>query len=163
MKWPRSGIGYDVHRFAEGRPMILGGVLIPFDRGLEGHSDADVLLHAIGDAMLGAAALGDIGVHFPPSDPQWKDMDSGDIVRKAVDLLRDHGWAPVNLDAMIIAEAPRVNPHVELMRENIAGLTGLPIDAISIKATTNEGMGFVGREEGIAALATAMIAPVDSV
>jgi 2-C-methyl-D-erythritol 4-phosphate cytidylyltransferase/2-C-methyl-D-erythritol 2,4-cyclodiphosphate synthase len=159
--WPRVGIGYDVHRFAEGRKMILGGIEIPFDRGLDGHSDADVLLHAIADAMLGAAALGDIGVHFPPTDEQWRGMSSGDIVRHAVRLLSDHGWQPINIDASVIAEAPKVNPHVSAMRTGIAAMTGLPEDAISIKATTNERMGFVGREEGIAALASAMIAPVD--
>jgi 2-C-methyl-D-erythritol 4-phosphate cytidylyltransferase/2-C-methyl-D-erythritol 2,4-cyclodiphosphate synthase len=162
MQWPRTGIGYDVHRFADNRPMILGGIEIPFDKGLVGHSDADVLLHAIADAMLGAAALGDIGVHFPPTDERWRGMNSGDIVRHAVALLREHGWQPVNIDATIIAEAPKVNPHVPAMRSGIAAMTGLPEDAISIKATTNEGMGFVGREEGIAALASATIARVDA-
>lgn len=158
-KWPRSGIGYDVHRFAPGRRLVLGGVEIPHERGLDGHSDADVLLHAIADALLGAAGLGDIGVHFPPTDEQWRGMDSGEIVRHAVGLLADHGWEPVNLDASIIAEAPKVNPHVPAMRARLMAITGLPEDAISIKATTNEGMGFVGRQEGIAALAVAMIAP----
>lgn len=158
MPWPRTGIGYDVHRFADGRRMVLGGVDIPFDKGLEGHSDADVLLHAIADAMLGAAALGDIGVHFPPSDERWRGMDSGDIVRHSVTLLAERGWEPVNIDATIIAEAPKVNPHVPAMRERLRMLTGLAEDAISIKATTNEGMGFVGRGEGIAALASATIA-----
>ena len=159
MNWPRSGIGYDVHRFAEGRRMVLGGVEIPFDKGLLGHSDADVLLHAIADAMLGAAALGDIGVHFPPTDEQWKDLDSLDIVRHSVALLREHGWQLVNIDASVIAEMPKVNPHVPAMKERISEATGLPLNAISIKATTNERMGWIGREEGIAALATAMIAP----
>lgn len=157
MQLPRTGIGYDVHRFVEGRPMILGGVKIPYDRGLDGHSDADVLLHAVADAMLGAAALGDIGVHFPPTEERWRGMSSADIVRHAVTLLADHGWTPVNIDATIIAEAPKVNPHVPAMRAAIMGMTGLGEDAISIKATTNEGMGFVGREEGIAALASATI------
>jgi 2-C-methyl-D-erythritol 4-phosphate cytidylyltransferase / 2-C-methyl-D-erythritol 2,4-cyclodiphosphate synthase len=160
--WPRTGIGYDVHRFAEGRRMVLGGVQIPFGKGLEGHSDADVLLHAIADALLGAAALGDIGVHFPPSDERWRGMDSADIVRHSVALLHEHGWQPVNIDATVIAEAPKVNPHVPAMRAGISAMTGLPEDAISIKATTNEGMGFVGREEGIAALASATIAPGDT-
>lgn len=162
MQVPRVGIGYDVHRFATGRPMILGGVDIPFERGLDGHSDADVLLHAIADAMLGAAALGDIGVHFPPTDEKWRGMSSVDIVRHAVGLLKEHGWAPVNIDATIIAEAPKVNPHVPAMREALVGMTGLDAGAISIKATTNEGMGFVGREEGIAALASAMIVRSDA-
>lgn len=159
MSWPRTGIGYDVHRFAEGRRMVLGGVEIPFEKGLLGHSDADVLLHAIADALLGAAALGDIGVHFPPSDPQWKDLDSVDIVRHTVALLADQGWQIVNIDASVIAEAPKVNPHVAAMKQRLHEITGLPLNAISIKATTNEGMGFVGREEGIAAIASAMIAP----
>lgn len=159
MKWPRTGIGYDVHRFAEGRRMVLGGVDIPFDKGLLGHSDADVLLHAIADAMLGAAGLGDIGVHFPPSDEQWKDMDSTDIVAHSVRMLNENGWLLVNIDATIIAEAPKVNPHVPAMREKLMAVTGLDADAISIKATTNEGMGWIGREEGIAAIAVAMIAP----
>lgn len=159
MKWPRSGIGYDVHRFAEGRPLILGGIEIPFDKGLIGHSDADVLLHAIADALLGAAALGDIGVHFPPTDPKWKDLDSFEIVKHSVALLADHGWDVINIDASVIAESPKVNPHVSAMKQRIEEATGLPLDAISIKATTNEGMGFVGREEGIATVATAMIAP----
>lgn len=154
---PRNGIGYDVHRFAEGRRMVLGGVEIPYERGLDGHSDADVLLHAIADAMLGAAALGDIGVHFPPTDERWKDLDSRDILKHAVALLKENGWEPVNLDATVIAEAPKVNPHVARMRAEIARVTGLADDAISIKATTNEGMGFVGRGEGIAALASATI------
>lgn len=159
MKWPRSGIGYDVHRFAEDRPLILGGVEIPFDRGLDGHSDADVLLHAIADALLGAAALGDIGVHFPPTDPRWKDLDSVEIVKHSIELLSEHGWEPVNLDATVIAEAPKVNPHVPAIKDRIHEATGMSLSAISIKATTNERMGWIGREEGIAALATAMIAP----
>lgn len=159
MKWPRSGIGYDVHRFAEGRPLILGGVDIPFEKGLLGHSDADVLLHAIADALLGAAALGDIGVHFPPTDPKWKDLDSVEIVTHSIALLAEHGWEPVNIDATVIAEEPKVNPHVPAMKERIHEATGMPLDTISIKATTNERMGWIGREEGIAAIATAMIAP----
>ncbi len=159
MNWPRSGIGYDVHRFAENRPLILGGVEIPFEKGLIGHSDADVLLHAIADAFLGAAALGDIGVHFPPDDPKWKDLDSFEIVKHSIALLAEHGWEPVNLDATVIAEAPKVNPHVSAMKKRIQKATGMPLSAISIKATTNEGMGWIGREEGIATLATAMIAP----
>lgn len=159
MIWPRSGIGYDVHQFAEGRRLVLGGIEIPHDRGLLGHSDADVLLHAIADALLGAAALGDIGVHFPPSDERYRDIDSLEILRHAGALLHEAGWQPVNIDATVIAEAPKINPHVPAMRARIASALGLAIDAISIKATTNETMGFVGRGEGIAAIATAMIAP----
>jgi 2-C-methyl-D-erythritol 2,4-cyclodiphosphate synthase len=158
-RWPRVGVGYDVHRFAAGRPLVLGGVSIPHDRGLEGYSDADVLLHAICDALLGAAALGDIGRHFPPGDPAWKDADSRDLLRRCVALLLEVGWVPGNVDASVIAEAPRINPHVESMRSAIAADTGLTDDAIGIKATTNERMGFVGREEGIAAIAVAMIVP----
>lgn len=159
MKWPRTGIGYDVHRFAEDRPLILGGIEIPHEKGLLGHSDADVLLHAIADAMLGAAALGDIGVHFPPTDPKWKDLDSIEIVKHSIELLAEHGWNPVNLDATVIAEAPKINPHVPAMMDRIHRATGLPLGCISIKATTNEGMGWIGREEGIAAMATVLIAP----
>ena len=157
MQVPRVGIGYDVHRFASDRPMILGGIEIPFDKGLDGHSDADVLLHAIADAMLGAAALGDIGVHFPPTDEKWRGMSSVDIVRHAVTLLGENGWSPVNIDATIIAEAPKVNPHVPAMREALVSMTGLDAGAISIKATTNEGMGWVGRGEGIACIAVALL------
>lgn len=157
MSIPRTGIGYDVHRFAEGRRMVLGGVEIPYGRGLDGHSDADVLLHAIADALLGAAALDDIGVHFPPTDEQWKDLDSRDILQHVVALLREHGWEPVNVDATVIAEAPKVSPHAQRMRAEISRVSGIGEDAISIKATTNEGMGFVGRGEGIAALASATI------
>ena len=156
----RTGIGYDVHRFAAGRRLVLGGVEIAHERGLEGHSDADVLLHAIADALLGAAALGDIGRHFPPSDPRFAGADSGDLLREVARLLREAGWAPVNVDATLIAEAPRIGPHAAAMRERIAACLGLPPDAVGVKATTNEGMGFVGRGEGIAALATAAIAPL---
>jgi len=162
VRYPRTGIGYDVHRFAAGRKLILGGIEIPYERGLDGHSDADVLLHAIADALLGAAALGDIGVHFPPTDMRWKDLDSRDILRHAVELLKDQGWIPGNLDATIIAEAPKINPHVPMMRAEIARVASLDEDAISIKATTNERMGFVGREEGIAVLASATIVPSES-
>ena len=153
----RTGIGYDVHQFAEGRPMVLGGVHIPFDRGLLGHSDADVLLHAIADAILGAAALGDIGAHFPPSDPAFKDADSRLLLEESCRLMRHAGYRVVNLDATIVAEAPRVLPHVPQMRETIASACNISIDDVSVKATTNERMGFVGREEGIAALAIATI------
>lgn len=162
MKFPRIGIGYDVHRFAPDRPLVLGGVTIPHDLGLDGHSDADVLLHAIADAILGAAALGDIGQHFPPGDEKWRGVDSRDLLRQTVDLLFGAGWELVNLDATVIAEAPRIGPHSAAMRLEIRNATGLPIDAISIKATTNEGMGFVGRQEGIAALAIATIVAAEA-
>jgi 2-C-methyl-D-erythritol 2,4-cyclodiphosphate synthase len=158
-KWPRTGIGYDVHRFAEGRQLVLGGVRIPHAVGLDGHSDADVLLHAIADALLGAAALGDIGQHFPPSDERWRGIDSREILRHAVGLLGERGWSVVNIDATVIAEAPKIMPHAAAMREAIAEAAGIAVDAVSVKATTNETLGFVGRGEGIAAIATAMIAP----
>lgn len=160
-RFPRTGIGYDVHRFAAGRRMVLGGVELVFDRGLDGHSDADVLLHVIADALLGAAVLGDIGHHFPPGDSRWLDADSRDLLRESAQLVRDAGWEPVHIDATVIAEAPKVNPHADRMRAAIAEATGIAIADISLKATTNERMGFVGREEGIAALATATIVPRD--
>ena len=159
-RWPRVGIGYDVHRFAEGLPLVLGGVTIPHDRGLDGHSDADVLLHAVCDALLGAAGLGDIGQHFPPGEMKWKGVDSRELLRVCVAMIADAGWKPENIDASVVAEAPKVNPHVQAMRREIGIVTGLADDAIGIKATTNERMGFVGREEGIAAIAVAMIVPV---
>jgi 2-C-methyl-D-erythritol 2,4-cyclodiphosphate synthase len=159
VRFPRTGIGYDVHRFAEGRPLVLGGVQIAHEKGLDGHSDADALLHAIADAILGAAAMGDIGQHFPPGDDRWKGADSRDLLRRSVEIVTEAGWTLVNVDATVIAEAPKINPHSAAMRLEIREATGLPIDAISIKATTNEGMGFVGREEGIAALAIATIVP----
>jgi 2-C-methyl-D-erythritol 2,4-cyclodiphosphate synthase len=157
----RTGIGYDVHRFAEGRPLVLGGVRIEHERGLLGHSDADALLHAIADAMLGAAALGDIGRHFPPSDPRFKDADSRLLLQEARTLVEAAGYRIVNVDATVIAEAPKINPHAEAMRAEIAGACAIAIDRVSVKATTNEGMGFVGREEGIAALAIATITTKD--
>jgi 2-C-methyl-D-erythritol 4-phosphate cytidylyltransferase/2-C-methyl-D-erythritol 2,4-cyclodiphosphate synthase len=155
----RAGIGYDAHRFASGRRLVLGGVEIAHDRGLDGHSDADVLLHAIADAVLGAAALGDIGQHFPPSDERFRDADSQRLLREAVRLVREAGWAPGNVDATLLAETPRVAPHAPLMRERIAACLGLLPGAVSVKATTNEGMGSIGRGEGIAALATATLIP----
>ena len=155
----RTGIGYDAHRFASGRRLVLGGVEIAHDRGLDGHSDADVLLHAIADAVLGAAALGDIGQHFPPSDERFRDADSQHLLREAVHLAREAGWAPGNVDATLLAETPRVAPHVPLMRERIAACLGLSPGAVGVKATTNEGMGSIGRGEGIAALATATLIP----
>ncbi|MGI9253124.1 MAG: 2-C-methyl-D-erythritol 2,4-cyclodiphosphate synthase, partial [Thermomicrobiales bacterium] len=158
--WPRTGIGYDVHRFAEGRRMVLGGVAIPFDRGLDGHSDADVVLHAICDALLGAAGLGDIGQHFPPGDSRFKDADSLDLLRESARLVRETGYEPVNVDVAVVAESPKIGPHVPLMRERIAAAIGIFPAAVGVKATTNEGMGFIGRREGIAALATALVAPV---
>lgn len=160
-RFPRTGIGYDVHRFADGRRLVLGGVEIAHARGLEGHSDADVVVHAIADAILGAAALGDIGTHFPPSDERWRGADSRDLLRLAADTVREAGWLVVNIDATVIAESPRIGPHAAAMRDALAGCLGLDDGAVSIKATTNEGMGFVGRGEGIAAIATALLVPVE--
>ncbi|HEY8448827.1 MAG TPA: 2-C-methyl-D-erythritol 2,4-cyclodiphosphate synthase [Thermomicrobiales bacterium] len=158
----RVGIGYDVHRFAEGRRLVLGGVEIPHDRGLAGHSDADVLLHAIADAILGAAALGDIGTHFPPSDPAFRDADSRELLARACSLVAGSGYRVVNVDATVIAEEPRIGPHAGTMREAIANALGIAAGAVSVKATTNERLGFIGRGEGIAALAVALIETVQS-
>lgn len=158
MSETRSGIGFDAHRFEDGRPLVLGGVRIDHPRGLAGWSDADALLHAIADAILGAAALGDIGRHFPPSDPAWRDADSRELLRASVTLAARDGWSVANVDGTVLAEAPRIAPHVEAMRAAIAEACGIDIERVSVKATTMEGMGFVGREEGIAALAVATLA-----
>jgi 2-C-methyl-D-erythritol 2,4-cyclodiphosphate synthase len=148
-----TGLGYDCHRFAEGGKLILGGVEIPHERGLEGHSDADVLTHAIIDAMLGAAALGDIGEHFPDTDERYRDADSIGLLRAAVTLLTDGGFGLRHLDATVVLERPKLAPVRERIREVLAGATGLPLEHVSVKATRGEGMGFVGRGEGAAALA----------
>jgi 2-C-methyl-D-erythritol 2,4-cyclodiphosphate synthase len=153
----RTGIGYDSHRFTEGRPLILGGVPIPHPLGLAGHSDADVVLHAIADAILGACALGDIGHHFPPSDPVYRDADSLKLLERVAQLAASHGFVIDHIDSMVIAEAPKIAPHVDAMRRTIATVVQLSTDSVSVKATTNEGMGFIGREEGIAALAVATV------
>lgn len=156
----RIGHGFDVHAFAEGRKLILGGVEIPHTLGLLGHSDADVLLHAICDALLGAAALGDIGHHFPDSDPRYKGIDSRKLLRHVVDLLREGGWQLGNLDATIIAQAPRMAPHISDMRAHIAADLAVPVEAVNVKATTTERLGFTGRGEGIAAEAVCLIRKV---
>ena len=153
----RSGIGYDVHRLVPGRPLVIGGVRFESEVGLEGHSDADVLLHAIADAILGAAALGDIGQHFPPHDPQWAGADSIMLLSSCIERLRVTGWDVGNIDATVIAEQPRINPRAAEMRARIAGATGLDIGSVSLKATTNELLGSIGRGEGIAAIAIATI------
>ena len=153
----RVGIGYDVHRLKEGRPLILGGVNIPHDTGLDGHSDADVLMHAICDAVLGAIGEGDIGTYFPPSDAQWKDAPSKIFLEKTSQLIGERGGRLVNVDAMLIAEAPKIGPHIAAMKDNIAAALGVEPKAIGIKATTNETMGFVGRGEGMAAHAVASV------
>jgi len=156
----RIGQGFDAHRLVDGRKLIIGGVTIPHPRGLEGHSDADVLLHAICDALIGAAALGDIGKHFPDSDPQYKGVDSRKLLRATADLLHRHGWSVVNVDATIIAQEPRMAPHVAGMIANIAADLGVQGGAVNVKAKTTEKLGFTGRGEGIAAEAVALIAPL---
>ncbi len=153
----RIGHGYDVHRFAENRKLILGGVEILYDKGLLGHSDADVLLHAVSDALLGAAALGDIGKHFPDSDEKYKEADSLVLLLEVAKILRENGYAAVNVDATVIAQAPKLAPHIEKMRENIAFALGVDVSCVSVKATTEEGLGFTGNKEGIAAHAVCLI------
>jgi 2-C-methyl-D-erythritol 2,4-cyclodiphosphate synthase len=153
----RVGIGYDVHAFAHGRSLVLGGATISHDHGLAGHSDADVLVHAICDALLGAAGLGDIGRHFPDTDPAFKNINSMVLLERTMDLVRSRGLAVVNIDATILAEAPRMWPHIPAMRENIRRVVSVPEDCVNIKATTSEGMGFVGRREGIAAMCAALL------
>ncbi len=157
-----SGIGYDVHRFVEGRPLILGGVEIPHSHGLDGHSDADVLCHAVADALLGAVGERDIGEHFPNSDESIRGISSLEILRKVAELIRTKHARIVNVDATLVAEVPKINPHVALMRERIAEALRIPPARVGVKATTNEGMGFLGRGEGIAALATASVESPDA-
>lgn len=154
----RIGNGFDVHRLVEGRRCIICGVDIPYEKGLLGHSDADVALHALSDALLGAAALGDIGKYFPDTDPRWKGADSRALLREVVAILAREGFAPVNVDVTIMAQAPKMLPHVPQMRLNIADDLGIDIARVSVKATTTEKLGFTGRGEGIAATATALIA-----
>jgi 2-C-methyl-D-erythritol 2,4-cyclodiphosphate synthase len=153
----RSGIGYDVHAFESGRPLILGGVRVEHTAGLGGHSDGDVLAHAVIDALLGAAALGDIGRHFPTGDPEWKDANSLDLLRRAVELVRAAGYRVLNLDATVVAAAPKLAPHIDAMRSSLAGALGVDQSAVSVKATTSDGLGSLGRGEGIGALAIALL------
>ena len=153
----RVGQGFDVHQLVEGRKLIMGGVEIPYERGLLGHSDADVLLHAISDALLGAAALGDIGRHFPDSDPRYKGIDSRHLLREVMQLVKDKGYGVVNLDATIIAQVPKIAPHIEQMVENIAADLGVEASCVNVKATTTEKLGYTGRGEGIAAQAVCLI------
>jgi 2-C-methyl-D-erythritol 2,4-cyclodiphosphate synthase len=155
----RIGHGYDVHAFATDRKLILGGVEIAHPRGLAGHSDADVLLHAVCDALLGAAALGDIGRHFPDSDLRYRGIDSRKLLRHVVALLDERGWRVGNIDATLIAQAPKMAPHIEAMRGNLAADLGIGVEAVNVKATTTEHLGFAGREEGIAAEAVCLILP----
>lgn len=153
----RVGIGYDSHRFADGRKLILGGIEIPHDRGLAGHSDADAVAHALTDAILGAAGLGDIGTLFPPTDPRWKDADSIELLAQAYAKVRGAGGRFAQADVTVILEKPTLGPYLVKMRERLAGALGARVDAISIKAKTNEGMGSIGRGEGVAAIAVAVL------
>ncbi len=153
----RTGYGYDLHRLARGRKLILGGVTVPFEKGLDGHSDADVLLHAIIDALLGAAAMGDIGRLFPDTDPAYKDADSRVLLRKTVEFIRERGYRIGNIDSTVVAEQPRLNPYIDAMRVNIAEDLGIDWDAVSVKATTSERIGMIGRQEGICAMAVCLL------
>ena len=153
----RIGHGYDVHRLVPQRALVLGGVTVPFEKGLLGHSDADVLLHAICDALLGALALGDIGKHFPDSDDRFKDIDSRVLLSKTAELIREKGWQIGNIDATVVAQAPRLSPYIQEMRENIATVLDIPLDTVSVKATTEEHLGFTGQGLGIAAHAVCLL------
>ena len=153
----RVGMGYDVHRLCEGRDMIIGGVKIEYEKGLLGHSDADVLLHAVCDAMLGAAALGDIGKHFPDTDPQYKGISSLKLLAHVGNLLKQEGYSVGNIDATVAAQRPKLAPYITQMRQNIADTLGIGLDQVSVKATTTEHLGFEGREEGISAQAVALL------
>ena len=153
----RIGQGYDVHRLAEGRKLIIGGVEIPYEKGLDGHSDADVLIHAIMDALLGAAALGDIGMHFPDTDPQYKNADSIKLLEAVRGILLAEGFAVSNIDSTIIAQEPKMRPHIDQMRENIARALHIDPSQVSVKATTEERLGFTGQKEGISASAIALL------
>ncbi|MBQ8570194.1 MAG: 2-C-methyl-D-erythritol 2,4-cyclodiphosphate synthase [Kiritimatiellae bacterium] len=153
----RFGLGNDAHRLVPDRKLILGGVEIPYELGLLGHSDADVLAHAISDALLGALALGDIGKYFPDTDPKWKGADSLKLLGAVVDMLKERCWHVVNIDATVLCERPKLAPHIVKMRENIAAVVGVDVDCISVKATTVEGMGAIGRKEGISVMAIAAI------
>ena len=156
----RIGHGFDVHRFGDGDHLMIGGVAVPFPRGFVAHSDGDVLLHAISDALLGACALGDIGRHFPDTDPAWKDADSRMLLRRVVALIQETGHRVGNLDATVIAQAPKMAPHIPAMVANIAEDLGLEAGAVNVKATTSEQLGFTGRGEGIAAEAVALLVPI---
>jgi len=156
----RVGFGFDVHRLTEGRPLMLGGIEIPFPRGLAGHSDADVLLHAICDAILGAVGEGDIGLLFPDHDPKYKDIPSRELLREVRRIAQDKGWRIVHVDSTVVAEAPKIAPHRSQMEARIAETLGMTAATVSVKATTTEGLGFTGRGEGMAAYAVAILEPV---
>jgi len=159
----RVGIGYDVHAFTPGRRLVLGGVDIPFGRGLEGWSDADVLTHAVMDALLGAAALGDIGSHFPPGEPEYQNISSLELLERVRGQLEENGWMVGNIDATVVAERPKLRDYVDTMREQLSRALGIEVGCISIKASTSEGLGFTGRGEGIAAVAVALLEEAESV
>ena len=156
----RVGFGYDAHRLTPDRPLVLGGVEIPHPMGLSGHSDADVLIHALGDALLGAVAAGDLGRHFPDSDPAYRGISSLILLERIMILVQSRGFQPVNVDAMVVAEQPRLAPHIPQMIDNLAPILGLAPEAVNIKATSTEKMGFAGREEGIAAYAVVLVTKV---
>ena len=156
----RTGIGFDVHAFAEGRKLIIGGIEIPFEKGLAGHSDADVLLHAICDALLGSLSIGDIGRHFPETDSKFKDANSSNLLSKVYRVVKSEGYQLGNLDVTLILQRPKVSPYIEKMREKIASVLNADIDKISIKASTTEKLGFTGREEGVAAIASVLVTKV---
>lgn len=158
-KYPRIGFGYDVHQFVEGRPCILGGVEIPHTHGLLGHSDADALLHAITDAILGALALGDIGTHYPDSDPAWENADSKQLLSEVMAKVREKGWEIGNVDATVVTEYPKLNPWIEDIRASIASVLNCSLDQISVKATTQERMGFIGDGRGLAVHAVVLLQP----
>ncbi|MFZ4640159.1 MAG: 2-C-methyl-D-erythritol 2,4-cyclodiphosphate synthase [Nodosilinea sp.] len=153
----RIGNGYDIHCLVRGRPLILGGVTIPHDRGLDGHSDADVLTHAVMDALLGALSLGDIGLYFPPGDPQWAGADSLKLLAQVRAMVEQRGWQVGNVDTVIVAEQPKLKPHIAAMRSRLAEVLQVDADQVGIKATTNEGLGPVGRQEGIAVYAVVLL------
>ena len=157
----RTGNGYDVHAYAEGRKLIIGGVEIPHGKGLAGHSDADVLLHSITDALLGAFALGDLGTHFPDTDEKYKDADSKVLLKEAYKLVKKEGYKLGNLDAVVVLEKPKLSPFIQKIRETIASILESKMEQVSVKATTNEKLGFIGREEGVAAFATVLVVSSD--
>lgn len=159
----RIGHGYDSHRFAEGRKLILGGVEIPAERGLDGHSDADAVAHAVTDALLGAAGLGDIGRHFPPSEAEWKDADSLELLARVVHLLEARNYQVVNVDITVVTESPRIGPHVPAMQARLSGVLGIAPENISIKGKSNEGLGWIGRGEGLATFAVALVNRMEGV
>jgi 2-C-methyl-D-erythritol 2,4-cyclodiphosphate synthase len=156
----RIGIGYDVHAFGAGDHVMLGGVRIAHERGLVAHSDGDVLIHALCDALLGALALGDIGKHFPPGDERWRGVDSRELLRAVNAMLAERGWRAANVDSVVVCERPKLAPHVDAMRAHLAADLGIEVDAVGVKATTSEKLGFTGRSEGIAAQAVALLEPI---